>query len=321
MFPPDRENPCPCSCFCPTIFFSSRLSHDLRLAARKAPSSSFVQGHGDQLPRLDLIGPRRERRAETAGAGRRAPSPTIIRFARYVETKRPWTSCRHVQVETLDAASPGRVAVAHLPPGGEAPAFEGRRADRGEGKRLGSPSGRTLGGKIEWNPADATAVRPSGGSSDGAAGEGLVVADGSGETISGGNVVRWDAGCRIGGVERAPTYGRGRRGVGPEVRGVGTVRMEARGDPPDGRGGGGFRRDGSIEGGKRTEGRLSPGQGGGRGRAGGPLWIVKPSDSSRGRGIYLLRELDELRYDQPSIVQRYISDPLTVGGYKADFRL
>lgn len=48
---------------------------------------------------------------------------------------------------------------------------------------------------------------------------------------------------------------------------------------------------------------------------------MKPADSSRGRGIYLLRELGELAYDQPSIVQRYISEPLMVGGYKADLRL
>lgn len=53
----------------------------------------------------------------------------------------------------------------------------------------------------------------------------------------------------------------------------------------------------------------------------GALWIVKPNDSSRGRGIYLLRDLAELRYDQPSVVQRYILDPLTLGGYKADWRL
>lgn len=37
----------------------------------------------------------------------------------------------------------------------------------------------------------------------------------------------------------------------------------------------------------------------------GAQWIVKPSDSSRGRGVYLLRELGELAYDRLSIVQRW----------------
>lgn len=36
----------------------------------------------------------------------------------------------------------------------------------------------------------------------------------------------------------------------------------------------------------------------------GAQWIVKPTDSSRGRGVYLLRELRELAYDRLSIVQR-----------------
>lgn len=57
------------------------------------------------------------------------------------------------------------------------------------------------------------------------------------------------------------------------------------------------------------------------GGEGGAEWIIKPSGLSRGRGVYLLRDLEELAYDQMSIVQRYIPDPLTVGGYKADLRL
>lgn len=63
------------------------------------------------------------------------------------------------------------------------------------------------------------------------------------------------------------------------------------------------------------------GEKGGDSGDGGAMWIVKPSDSSRGRGVYLLRELEELAYDRPSIVQRYVPNPLTVGGYKADLRL
>eukprot|EP00753_Platysulcus_tardus_P010163 PLAT2509.1.p1 GENE.PLAT2509.1~~PLAT2509.1.p1 ORF type:complete len:628 (+),score=200.62 PLAT2509.1:272-2155(+) len=51
------------------------------------------------------------------------------------------------------------------------------------------------------------------------------------------------------------------------------------------------------------------------------IWICKPSDMSRGRKIFLIRDLDELTYDQQYIVQRYISRPLTVDGYKLDLRV
>ncbi|XP_062511137.1 probable tubulin polyglutamylase TTLL2 [Corticium candelabrum] len=51
------------------------------------------------------------------------------------------------------------------------------------------------------------------------------------------------------------------------------------------------------------------------------LWICKPADLSRGRGISLLRDMNELTYDGPSVVQRYICDPLLVSGYKFDLRL
>ena len=86
-----------------------------------------------------------------------------------------------------------------------------------------------------------------------------------------------------------------------------------------------------------------------------PIWICKPTDLSRGRKIFLIRDLHELVYDHPTIVQKvclpvpprpspcaccvalsavaahlvysppncqqYIADPLTVGGYKLDVRL
>ena len=51
------------------------------------------------------------------------------------------------------------------------------------------------------------------------------------------------------------------------------------------------------------------------------VWICKPADLSRGRGISLLRDINELMYDGLAVVQRYIPDPLLVSGYKFDLRL
>jgi hypothetical protein len=55
---------------------------------------------------------------------------------------------------------------------------------------------------------------------------------------------------------------------------------------------------------------------------GGVRWhCVKPTSSSRGRGIYLLDDIGQLSYGEPMIVQRYLSDPLLLDGYKFDLRL
>ena len=47
---------------------------------------------------------------------------------------------------------------------------------------------------------------------------------------------------------------------------------------------------------------------------------VKPSNSSRGRGIFLLQDLEQLPKDQEVVVSRYI-DPYLIQGLKFDLRL
>jgi len=51
------------------------------------------------------------------------------------------------------------------------------------------------------------------------------------------------------------------------------------------------------------------------------LWIVKPHASSRGRGIFILRDLGELPLDEVSVVSRYVENPMLIQGLKFDLRL
>ncbi|XP_071323346.1 probable tubulin polyglutamylase TTLL2 [Trachinotus anak] len=50
-------------------------------------------------------------------------------------------------------------------------------------------------------------------------------------------------------------------------------------------------------------------------------WICKPVDLSRGRGIFIFEDIKDLVYDCNIIVQRYISNPLLISGYKFDLRI
>lgn len=50
-------------------------------------------------------------------------------------------------------------------------------------------------------------------------------------------------------------------------------------------------------------------------------WICKPVDLSSGRGIFLFKDIKDLVYDCSVIVQRYISNPLRISGYKFDLRI
>nr|XP_054604612.1 probable tubulin polyglutamylase TTLL2 [Nothobranchius furzeri] len=50
-------------------------------------------------------------------------------------------------------------------------------------------------------------------------------------------------------------------------------------------------------------------------------WICKPVDQSRGRGIFIFEDIKDLVYDCSVIVQRYISSPWMISGYKFDLRI
>ncbi|TPX57677.1 hypothetical protein PhCBS80983_g03664 [Powellomyces hirtus] len=50
------------------------------------------------------------------------------------------------------------------------------------------------------------------------------------------------------------------------------------------------------------------------------MWICKPADQSRGRGIFVFRDLRQLTYDCNAVLQRYVANPLLISGYKFDMR-
>lgn len=56
-------------------------------------------------------------------------------------------------------------------------------------------------------------------------------------------------------------------------------------------------------------------------KKGKQTWICKPSDLSRGRGIFLFDCLSDLLYEGSTVVQRYIDNPYLIGGYKFDLRI
>ena len=51
------------------------------------------------------------------------------------------------------------------------------------------------------------------------------------------------------------------------------------------------------------------------------LWIVKPTASSRGRGIFILQNLSDLPLEDAAVISRYVADPLLIQGLKFDLRL
>jgi tubulin polyglutamylase TTLL5 len=50
-------------------------------------------------------------------------------------------------------------------------------------------------------------------------------------------------------------------------------------------------------------------------------WIVKPPNSSQGKGIYLLDSLNEVQLSENVVVSKYIHNPYLIQGFKFDLRI
>lgn len=51
------------------------------------------------------------------------------------------------------------------------------------------------------------------------------------------------------------------------------------------------------------------------------MWIVKPLNSSCGRGIRVIRDIEAVNFSEAAVIQRYLSDPMLLEGYKFDLRV
>ena len=51
------------------------------------------------------------------------------------------------------------------------------------------------------------------------------------------------------------------------------------------------------------------------------MWIVKPLNSSCGRGIRVISELEEVNFSEAAVLQRYLHTPMLLDGFKFDLRV
>ena len=50
------------------------------------------------------------------------------------------------------------------------------------------------------------------------------------------------------------------------------------------------------------------------------IWILKPANSSQGKGIRIIDDIKDVNIDETSVIQRYITKPLLINGHKFDLR-
>ena len=55
--------------------------------------------------------------------------------------------------------------------------------------------------------------------------------------------------------------------------------------------------------------------------SGSNVWIMKPVGKSRGRGISVINDVNQVSYGEIMIIQKYITNPLLLEGFKFDLRL
>ena len=53
----------------------------------------------------------------------------------------------------------------------------------------------------------------------------------------------------------------------------------------------------------------------------GNVWILKPSSSSQGRGIYLIDNIQDVPLEESCIISKYINNPYLLNGLKFDLRI
>ena len=51
------------------------------------------------------------------------------------------------------------------------------------------------------------------------------------------------------------------------------------------------------------------------------IWIVKPANLSRGRGIHIVDDINDVNVEDLSVISRYITNPLLINGHKFDLRI